>query len=83
MKVVRDPYLFCPFFQLAGEVVLRHSCTKEGFKNAKKSTTIAAQTTGMSLGNVSIKVFLLIYVKLVIIICIYIYITYLLVRIFC
>ena len=57
MKVVRDPYLFCPFFQLAGEVVLRHSCTKEGFKNAKKSTTIAAQTTGMSLGNVSIKVF--------------------------
>uniref|UniRef100_A0A6A7FSN6 30S ribosomal protein S11-like n=1 Tax=Hirondellea gigas TaxID=1518452 RepID=A0A6A7FSN6_9CRUS len=33
-----------------GKSIVNHSCNMEGFKNARKKTTIAAQATGISMG---------------------------------
>lgn len=37
----------------SGVMKMNRSCLMEGFKNARKGTSIAAQATGISLGAVS------------------------------
>ena len=39
-------------------MLMNRSCGIEGFKNARKSTSIAAQATGISLGTVRILAYL-------------------------
>lgn len=45
MKVSKNNTLFT-LCNLDGKIVIRDSCGRNGFKNCRKGTTVAAQTTG-------------------------------------
>ncbi|CAH8624093.1 unnamed protein product [Dicrocoelium dendriticum] len=47
--------MFVTLTDCNGRILIRSSCGAEGFRNARKRTTVAAQTLGISIGLKSVK----------------------------